>query len=91
MYGHARRWEPEQFKGNLQGFFFINNIFVITGHAINGNFTPEVWHNYLLALPALAVGIWGGLALGRKIDSNRFRQVVLGMLFILGVRLIWSG
>ncbi len=91
MYGHARRWKPEQFKGNLQGFFFINNIFVITGHALNGNFIPDVWHTYLLALPALAAGIWGGLKLGRKIDSNRFRQVVLGMLFLLGIRLIWGG
>ncbi len=91
IYGHARRWSPEQFKGNLQGFFFINNIFVITGHAINGNLTPEVWHNYLLALPALAAGIWGGLMLGRKVNSERFRQVVLGMLLVLGIRLIGSG
>lgn len=89
IYGHARRWSPNRFKGNLQGFFFINNIFVLVGHAINGNFTPHVWQSYLYSLPALVLGIAGGLLLGKKVSSERFRQVILAMLFLLGLRLLW--
>ncbi len=89
LYGHARRWTPDQFKGNLQGFFFINNMFVLVGHYINGTLTPEVWRVYLMALPALAAGIWGGLTLGRKVDAGRFRQVVLALLLVLGLRLMF--
>lgn len=88
IYGHARKWSPEEFKGNLQGFFFINNVFVLVGHYFNGTLTATVWRTYLMVLPALAIGIWGGLTLGRKVDSNRFRQVVLALLLVLGLRLM---
>ncbi len=88
IYGHARRWSPEQFKGNLQGFFFINNVFVLVGHYFNGTLTPAVWRTYLMVLPALALGIWGGLFLGERVDSARFRQVVLALLLVLGLKLM---
>ncbi|GAB4535235.1 MAG: hypothetical protein Fur0018_25450 [Anaerolineales bacterium] len=89
IYGHASKWTPEQFKGNLQGFFFVNNLFVLTGHYFNGALTPQVWHAYLITLPALMIGIAGGLFLGHKVDSNRFRQVVLALLLVLGLKLIF--
>ncbi len=88
LYGHARRWQPEQFKGNLQGFFFINNIFVLVGHAVSGNLTPLVWRTYFGVLPAVALGLFGGLRLGRRLDAARFRTLVVGLLGLLGVRLI---
>ncbi len=91
LYGHARGWEPEQFKGNLQGFFLINNIFVLTGHAFSGHLTPLVWRTYLSLLPALALGIFGGLTLGRRLDAARFRTLIVALLGVLGLRLILGG
>ncbi len=88
LYGHARRWEPARFKGNLQGFFLVNNLFVLTGHLLGRNLTPLVWKTYASLLPVLGLGIVGGLALGRKVDGERFRRLVVILLGVLGGRLI---
>lgn len=88
IYGNARRWQPAEFKSNLQGLFVINDILVVTSHAVSGNFTPEVWRVYLYALPLIAVGILAGMSLDKRLDPVIFRKVVLVLLVVLGVRLI---
>ena len=88
IYGTAHRWQPDEFKSNLQGMFFVNDILVITSHALSGNFTPEVWRVYLPALPVIAVGILAGVSLSKLLNPAIFRKVVLVLLVILGVRLM---
>lgn len=90
LYGNCRRWPPAEFKSNLQGFFLLNSLVTLPTHALNGNFTTLVWHNYLLALPAVALGLWIGSKLGDRLDPGRFRQVVLVLLIVLGLRLLLS-
>ncbi len=89
IYGNCRRWLPAEFKGNLQGFFVLNSTFVVIGHAIAQNFTSQVWHIYLLAWPAIALGLVAGLKLDRYLSPALFRKVVLWLLVILGVRMIF--
>ncbi|MBE0556992.1 MAG: sulfite exporter TauE/SafE family protein, partial [Proteobacteria bacterium] len=38
IYGTVRKWPPEHFRANLQGYFFPANIIIITGHgwAVSG-------------------------------------------------------
>ena len=43
VYADCRRWPPDVFKGNLQGYFIIVSLAVVASHALNGNFTPQVW------------------------------------------------
>jgi uncharacterized membrane protein YfcA len=43
VYADCRRWSPNVFKGNLQGYFIIVSLAVVVSHALNGNFTPQVW------------------------------------------------
>jgi hypothetical protein len=88
IYGNASRWEPSEFKSNLQGLFVVNDILVITSHALSGNFTPEIWRIYLSALPVIALGILAGLSLDKFLDPAVFRKVVLVLLIILGIRLM---
>jgi hypothetical protein len=88
IYGQSQNWSPDEFKANLQSFFLVNSAIVLVGHALSGNVTPQVWNDFLVALPALALGIFGGLLLNRCIDPLRFRQIVQGMLIVLGVRLM---
>ena len=61
---------------------------VITSHALSGNLTPAVWQYYLLTLPGVALGMVGGLALGRLINPATFRTIVLALLIVLGLRMI---
>jgi hypothetical protein len=88
IYGDCRRWRPEEFKSNLQGFFLVNDILAVASHGLAGNLTPMVLTSYLWALPVLALGIFSGTALDRLIDPRRFRKLVLGLLVVMGVRLM---
>lgn len=89
IYGSCRHWPPAEFKSNLQGFFLVNSITVIIGHALNHGFTEAVWGGFLIALPALAVGLVTGFWLDRFIDPTLFRKLVLVVLALLGLRLIF--
>jgi hypothetical protein len=88
IYGSCRRWGPEEFKSNLQGFFLVNDTLSILGHGLSGNLTPQVWQTYLLVLPALALGILAGSAVDRFINPRTFRKMVLILLVVMGVRMM---
>jgi uncharacterized membrane protein YfcA len=89
IYGSCRRWNPQEFKSNLQGFFLVNDTLAILSHSISGNMTPVVWRTYLLVLPALALGILVGTALDRYINPHIFRKMVLILLVVMGVRMMF--
>lgn len=89
IYGNCRKWEPTEFKANLQGFFLVNSAAVIVSHALAGNITPLVWRKFLLAIPAVAVGILAGTALDKRLSAETFRKVVLVLLVVLGIRLLF--
>jgi uncharacterized membrane protein YfcA len=85
IYGSCRGWGPAEFKANLQGFFTVAGLWVIANHAFNGNLIPLVWRHYLLSTVAVALGLWLGLKLDRRIDQATFRKIVLVLLIILGL------
>jgi uncharacterized membrane protein YfcA len=88
IYGNARRWPPDEFKSNLQGFFLVNGIMVIAVHAISGNITTEVFRNLLYTLPGLALGLVAGFYLSTRINPGLFRNIVLVALLFLGASLL---
>ncbi|MCA9918086.1 MAG: sulfite exporter TauE/SafE family protein [Anaerolineales bacterium] len=88
IYGTCRRWEPATFKGNLQAYFFINSLFTLTAHTLSGNFTAVVWQDYLWALPGIGLGLLLGRWVDGRIAPDKFRQGVLVLLILLGLRLI---
>ncbi|MBN1964335.1 MAG: sulfite exporter TauE/SafE family protein [Anaerolineae bacterium] len=88
LYGTARRWPPDEFKSNLQGFFLFNSLLVTAAHAVGGNYTPDVLRAYLVALPAIALGALTGFALAARVDAEHFRQIALVLLIGLGISLI---
>lgn len=88
LYAHSQRWPQETFKSNLQGYFIVNSIIINLTHALSNNFTPTVFSGFLLAIPGIALGMLIGFALSKRINAERFRKLILAMLFILGIRLI---
>ncbi len=89
IYGDCQRWLPAEFKGNLQGFFVFNSTFILLGHALAQNLTPQVWSLYFLTLPALGLGILAGLYLDNYINPILFRKLVLCLLLVLGLVMIF--
>ena len=88
IYGTCRRWEPTTFKGNLQAYFLLNSFFTLSAHLISGNFTAVVWQNYLWAVPGVALGLVAGKWVDGRLNPVQFRQGVLVLLVLLGIRLI---
>jgi uncharacterized membrane protein YfcA len=88
LYAHSQRWPQETFKSNLQGYFIINSLIINLTHALSNNFTHAVFSGFLLAIPGIALGILIGFALSKRINAERFRKLILAVLFILGIRLI---
>jgi hypothetical protein len=89
VYADCRRWPPEVFKSNLQGYFIISSLAVMVTHALNGNITPLVLEAFWWTLPFIAVGLFAGLSLDRWLNPVAFRRVVLALLILMGGRLIF--
>lgn len=88
IYGHANHWKPFEFKGNLQLIFMLMGFMTIGSHAASGNFTPAIWNDFLLCLPALVLAFVAGFSLDRVIDQVLFQRILLGLLIILGIVLV---
>ncbi len=88
IYGHCRRWQPAEFKGNLQGFFLLNSTLVLIAHAVARNLTAPVWHDFVFTLPAIGLGALAGFALDKRVEPDRFRTIVLWLLVGVGLSLI---
>lgn len=88
VYGNFLRWEPDEFKSNLQGFFLIASFVIAIGHALNRTLTPDVWHYFLISIPAIVIGIWAGTSLDKYLNPENFRNIVLVLLIVMGIRLI---
>jgi hypothetical protein len=90
IYGMCRRWEPTEFKANLQVLLMVNSSSVVVAHFIAGNYTPVVLQNYVVALPMILLGAFSGFWLDRFINENVFRKIVLILLLIIGIRMLIS-
>jgi hypothetical protein len=90
IYGNSRGWPPDAFKGNLQGFFFINGLIVIAVHGLSGNLTGDVFQNILYALPGLILGLGAGFLFSKRLDPQLFSKIVLVALVFLGASLLFT-
>jgi len=89
LYADCRRWPPDVFKSNLQGYFVIISTAVVVSHALNGNLTSQVWELFWWTTPFILIGIVAGLSLDRWLNPVLFRRIVLVLLFVMGIRLIF--
>lgn len=89
VYADCRRWPPDVFKSNLQGYFIISSLAIMATHALNGNITLPVIKTFWWTLPFIGVGLLAGLSLDRWLNPVTFRKVVLVLLVLMGIRLIF--
>lgn len=89
IYADCCKWNTQQFKSNLQGFFLVGSILVVISHAIEKNFTLDVCKLFILVLPTLLLALPTGIFLSRYINPFAFRKTILILLAMMGVRLIF--
>lgn len=85
IYGTLKRWQPEQFRLTLQGYFFFTNFLILAGHAISGLWTTKVWSLFLVSLPAVGISFWLGSVANRYIKRELFERLIFGVLVIIGL------
>ena len=86
----SRNDTPDVFRVNLQMTFIFGTIIVILSHLLNGNITPDVLRFFVIALPAMVVGFGAGQIVARHLNQQIFDWIVLGLLAILGFKLLLS-
>lgn len=89
LYADCRRWPPDVFKSNLQGYFVVSSTAIVASHAFNGNITSQVWRLFWWAAPFIIAGLVAGLSLDRWLNPLTFRRVVLVLLVVMGIRLMF--
>ena len=72
----------------FQPVMFATFVMSAISLAVAGAFSVETLKLYVLALPALILGIWCGLRLYGKLNDAAFRKMILLLLLFSGVALI---
>ncbi len=85
IYGTLRRWSPDYFRVNLQGYFFLTNWLIIVGHGLAGLWTSQVLQLYVYSLPAVVTGIFIGEMVNKRIPKAMFSRLVYILLVVIGV------
>lgn len=83
-----RGWSRDDQRGAFQPFNLALQIAALAAFGVEGLLTAEVGTLFLLALPAMTVGVIGGLSLYSRIDDAQFRRLVLWLLLTSGVTLV---
>ena len=85
VYAGLRGWDPNRFRGTLQAHFLVSGVVIVTGQALAGLWSREVWTDYGLALPTIIGAMVLGTALHRRIPAERFARYVYLLVIALGV------
>ena len=88
IYGNCNQWSPQEFKGNLPGVFCVLSLAAIATHLWQGDFSGDLLAQVGCATPFFIAGLGLGIWLSKYVDANSFRQAVLVLLSIIGLKLL---
>jgi len=88
IYASTTHKDKGSFRSILQAFFFVNGFIIIAGHIFAGLITKDVFYYSLWGLPGLIVGMYLGFYVDRFITPQRFRNIVITGIIILGIGLL---
>lgn len=86
----ARRFEPPAFRGTIARVFFYSNIVSVLLFAAAGKVTGPAAVMSVLSLPVLFVAQWVGTRSAGLVRGDRFRVLVLVLLFLSGISAVAS-
>lgn len=88
IYVASLRLAKEVFVSALGAFFLMGGIFVTLAFIERGVLNGETAPWSLASVVPVLAGMWIGQRLGRRIDQERFRKLVLIVLLVLGLNLV---
>lgn len=88
IHASARRWTPDQLRMNLQAVFLPLGLLTLTGHAVSGLWTREVFVLAACCLPAVILALVIGERLRAKLEGRRGEMALHGLILALGVLML---
>ena len=73
------------FRKTLTSFFLVLNLFSLPIFFMNGLLTNDIISKSVVNLPALGIGIFLGLKLGKKISEEYFRKMTIVLIILMGL------
>jgi uncharacterized membrane protein YfcA len=90
IYGALRRWNPEELRATLQGYFLPSSVIIVAGHGIGGLWNAQIFNYFLFSLPAAALAIVIGRRLHRHIPPGHFDRLINVALLCIGLLLLYQ-
>ena len=81
---HARGYEPSEFRGTISRVFLYSNVVSIALFVSTGKVQGPAAGASLVAAPTVFVMQWLGAKVQPHVHGNRFRILVLSLLFLSG-------
>jgi uncharacterized membrane protein YfcA len=91
LWASIRGWGKEARRGIFQTFNWTVLAAALCLQIATGLVKLDVIWLALLAFPATLIGAWLGARVYHALSDRNFGDVVLGLLFLSGVGLVWSG
>jgi uncharacterized protein len=85
IYTAVQPWDKDEIKSTLTGYFFLSGLIIIVFQTTSGLMTTEVFTGSLLSIPFIFLGVMLGSAGYRRLATEHYRQVVVGLITLLGL------
>jgi uncharacterized membrane protein YfcA len=73
---------------NYQAFFMASGMIVLSGHALGGLWSLELFKTYAICLPFVLLGLWIGQRLQKHLSDALFRRLIFMLLILVGLTLV---
>lgn len=87
IWTQLRGWPKATARAIYQPYILFANFLTIALVGFVALDARTVWL-IVLSFPALAVGVWAGISIFSRLDEQRFRKFLAGMLLVSGVMLL---
>jgi len=72
-------------------FFAVVNFVKLLPYAMLGQFDKTNLTTSLILIPLAPIGVLIGVWLLKRIDQDVFYRILYGLIFVVGVKLLWDG
>lgn len=83
--------EKRTYAGTSVMFFFVVNMVKVVPYAMLGQFDATNVTTSLILIPLAPVGVLLGVWLVKRIDQQVFFRIIYGLIFSVGLKLLWDG
>ena len=86
-----QKLEARIYAGTAVMFFFVVNFVKVVPYAMLGQFDRENLTTSLILIPIAPFGVLFGAWLVKHIDQTLFYRILYGLIFAVGLKLLWDG